>query len=387
MSKRAELLPSFWATKEHGQWREKIKASFDECLAPAANLNYTQIDYKTLIRQLYDRGVSGLRFDSYKGGQGAGLAVQAIFAEYLGGVPSVAIGTAITIHLDMVAPIVCSQGSPEQIEKFLKPAIKGDILFSHAVSEREVGSDVSDIQTFAVKDGTGWRINGKKSMVLLAPIADMHFIVARLPEYNAPFNMIAFLVPADLPGVYVKGPQRTLGDRECPTADIEFTDVRVDDYYRLGGVGMGHIAQIQQCVQERILSSLRVNYVTRQCLDSIVSFLRARKINGEPLIHLNVLQHRLASLEAEWAMSRALAYRAMSELLVNGSCDMLSSSSKLLSLRLLRKVSKEALQLGGVTHYRSDSPIARHYTDAMLCSFSTESDEMLLKSITEMVKY
>lgn len=366
-------VPAFWKFGGAEQLRAHINKTFDRFLFPAA-LATTQCNYHQLLAALHSEQVSGLRYSKEKGGTGAGLAAQAMFAESLGHIPSGGIGMALTIHLDMVAPFIDQYGSPEQIERFLVPALRGDVLLSHAVSESNAGSDVTQLATTATRDDTGWRISGHKSMISLAPLADVHFVIARLADYRAPFNMVNFLIPKNTPGLRLGNLQPALGNAQCPVADVFFDDLWIADDCRLGMPGMGMINQLQQFSQERILSSLRANQVTYQCLARAAHWVSKRDTQLQILI-------------AEWQASRALTYKAMQYWLASGEYLSLSSSSKFISSRLVRRASLFALDMAR-RHSKNDiENLQACVGDARLFSISTGSDEMMLKSIAAAEKY
>lgn len=372
-STHTDIRPKFWRIKEYEDLSAQIDQVFTQLLIPAAKSDAV-CDYKKILSSLYESGISGLRYEEKNGGLGKGLAAQALFAEGLGIVPSGGIGMALTIHLDMVAPFIDQYGTEQQIADFLAPALKGDILFSHAVSEPEAGSDINNIHTTAVQDGDGWRVQGKKNMISLASLADVHFVVARLPEFRAPFNMVNFLIPADIPGLRVSPIYPTLGNHHCPIANIELDNVWLDDSFRLGPVGMGMINQMQQFSQERILSSLRANRMARRCLDYATQ-------SGD------TFTEKLASLHAQWAASRAVTYRAMQTWIDGGEYLTLSCASKLLSSRLARQASRFALECAKAMQPDSIEESLNQVYDARLYSISTGSDEMMLKTIAAAEKY
>ncbi|HTF97365.1 MAG TPA: acyl-CoA dehydrogenase family protein [Cellvibrio sp.] len=372
-------MPAFWKFAGAEELRTQINDAFADILLPAAHAT-SQCNYQKIITALHAKKISGLRYSREKGGTGAGLAAQAMFAESLGRIPSGSIGMALTIHLDMVAPFIDQYGSPEQIETFLMPALRGDILLSHAVSEPGAGSDVTNLVTTAVKDGNGWRISGQKTMISLATLADVHFVIARLPEYRAPFNMVNFLIPKNTPDLRLGPIKPALGNHHCPVADIFFDNLWISDDHRLGMPGMGMINQLQQFSQERILSSLRANQVTYQCLQRAMQWATPS-------------DHQWQLLNAEWQASRALTYKAMQRWLDNGEYLSLSCSSKLLSSRLARRTAAYTLELAHKLELaqkndtRDLTLLKSCLNDARLFSISTGSDEMMLKSIAAAEKY
>ena len=368
-------------------WSKRINNGFDEVLMPIATSNVTKYDYKGIIKALHDKGITGLRFDDERDGLKAGLPAQAMFAEALGRVPCGALGMSLTIHLDMVAPMVHQLGNTRQLKDILHHALRGRFLFSHAVTEPNAGSDIRMMKTTAVKKGDEWIINGTKKMISLAPIADYHFVLATVEGKAPPFNMVAFLIPKHAPGVVVGPLQRTLGNQACPVADIEFHNAKVSDSLRLGQAGMGFILQMQQFVQERILSSLRANEMAKSCLSEIIKHLKAREVAGKPIAQIDSIRHRIAHLTAELYQSQSATYVAMGRWINDDDYDSLSATCKLLSSRLAKQVTREAMQLGGVGHYQNASVFSGYFRDARLLSISTGSDEMMLKSIASSEQY
>lgn len=381
--------PVFWQERRFKSLSEKLNDCFNiinERSQTALNTD-EPLNFKEYIKMLDERELSGLRFSVAQGGTDDGLWAQALFAERLGHVISGAVGMGLTIHYDMVAPVIAAHGNTACQQRFLKPALRGELLFSHAVSEFSAGSDFSNIACTARRHKDGWLLNGTKTMISLASIADVHFVLAKLPEKKAPFNMVILLVPSSLSGVSVGPEQSTMGNKGCPVADIYFDNVWVDDECRLGAPGLGFVLQLQQFVQERIVSSLRANAAARRGLDRLISHTRERLVAEQKLITRDSWQHKIAELESAWAKSRALTYQALEAWAKELPYDSLSSASKLLSSRLVRRVARTALHAGGVNQYQKQSELAQLYTDSRLFSISTGSDEMMLTSLIASEKF
>ncbi|WP_422444829.1 acyl-CoA dehydrogenase family protein [Endozoicomonas sp. ALB091] len=178
-----------------------------------------------------------------------------------------------------------------------------------------------------------------------------------------------------------------MGNKGCPVADIHLDNVWVDDDCRLGAQGLGFVIQLQQFVQERIVSSLRANAAARRGLDRLISHTQERLVADQRLIDRDSWQHKIADLESDWAKCRALTYQALEAWAEGLPYESLSSASKLLSSRLVRRVARTALHAGGVNHYQQQSELAQLYTDSRLFSISTGSDEMMLTSLIASEKF
>jgi len=326
----------------------------------------------------------GFRFAKDVGGQELDITSHMIFAEELGRVPSGGIGMALTIHADMVLPMLTHM-SPDSQQKILKPAIQGDILLAHAISEPSAGSDISAIQTYATKSKNGYIVSGTKKYVSLGDVADYFCVLAKIEERQFPFNMILLLIPSHADGINKSAKHEMLGVHTCSNIDISFENVFVPDKYRIGSEGMGFIIQMRQFVEERIISAARATASTMCQLKQTFEYASQRIIGDRPLIEKQVLAHQLAELKAQANVVRQLVHYSITEWEKNNKIDSLSAACKLRSSRLIRQASYQGLMIHGAKGYRDDSLCSRYYRDSRLYSISTGSDEMMLKTLSKVV--
>lgn len=343
--------------------------------------------FRPLLGRIHALGLAGLRYCKADGGTGEGLRAQGHFAETLGALSSGGLGMAVTIHYDMVAPLIAEIGSEAQRARFLVPMNEGKLVISHAISEPEAGSDVGSVTTTARREGEIWIIEGRKRWISLAHEADYHMVLARVEGGRAPFDTGLFLVPADAPGVQVTPVTTMLGNDSCPVGDILLDAVAIADDLRLGSAGFGLANQMRQFTEERIISSLRATANARFGLDTILTHARARRIGGEPLVSNSYWALSIAELEAGWYQTRALAWRALATWEGGGDIVALSSAAKFASSRLVRRVAELGVQAAGIAGQQTNHPIARLRRDARLYSISTGSDEMMLLSIAKSEKW
>jgi alkylation response protein AidB-like acyl-CoA dehydrogenase len=147
-------------------------------------------------------------------------------------VPWVTWGTTI-----MIARSVAKFGSDEIRDEVLRGVFDGTVRMALGYTEPEGGSDVATCKTRAVKDGSSWIINGSKMFTTGAHNSKYTFLITNTdPEAPKHKSLTMFLVPLDLPGVEIQGIRTVDGDR---TNIVYYSDVRVDDKYRLGEVNGG----------------------------------------------------------------------------------------------------------------------------------------------------
>ncbi len=137
----------------------------------------------------------------------------------------------------MVARSVARFGSPELRDDVLPRVFSGEVRFCLGYTEPEGGSDIATCKTRAVRDGDGWIVNGSKMFTTGAHNCQYVFLITNTaPEAPKHKSLTMFLVPLDSPGIEIQGIRTVDGDR---TNIVYYSDVRVDDKYRLGDVNAG----------------------------------------------------------------------------------------------------------------------------------------------------
>src|SRR6266566_9878304 len=148
------------------------------------------------------------------------------------------IGTAIVANGLGHGPVIVA-GTEEQQREWLPPLVEEPLLTSFALTEPNAGSDVSGIQTTAVRDGDDYVINGSKMFITNAGYASWFTLFASTDKSKGHRGLTAFVVPADADGVVVEKHLDKMGQRSTDTSALAFQDVRVPVADRLGEEGEG----------------------------------------------------------------------------------------------------------------------------------------------------
>ncbi|KQV15487.1 MULTISPECIES: acyl-CoA dehydrogenase family protein [unclassified Kitasatospora] len=329
-------------------------------------------------------GWLGLRFPREHGGAGGSAWEHVVFAECLGGLSSDSVGMTLTVHNDMVAPMIAEGGTPAAVDRFLRPALTGEYVLAHAVSEPGAGSDVAAVTSTATPVDGGYLLTGSKRWVVGGLYADAFAVLARLPEARGPFGHVLLMVPFG-EGVTVTAGAPTLGLRAAGVAGtVDFDRVFVPTEYRIGGHGLGLVTQLRQFEQERIISACRALAIADRLLERTRERLDQRISFGAPIGSRQDVSFRLSRLRAEVESARQLAYTAIDRW--EGGADYRSASAavKLRSSRLARTVARECLHLHGAAGQLTESPANRAFRDARLFSISTGSDEMMMTTLARL---
>ena len=337
-----------------------------------------------LFKQMGDLGLLGLVYPEAYGGGGMDYWYQAVFLEEIGRMPCSGVPTAIAVQTDMATPALAEHGTEEQKDKFLKPAISGEVVFSIAVSEPDAGSDVASIRTRAVRDGDDYIINGSKMWITNGTQADYLTLLARTDDQYGSFKgMSLIVVPTDTSGFSVSRKLDKLGLRSSDTAILRFDDMRVPVANRIGPEGAGFQLQMQQFQVERLAACLISTSAMEEMVKLTVKYCRERKVFGGSLLKNQWIQFKLAELQTEIEALKHLNYFCVRKLVAGQDMTREASMAKLKGGRLSREVADTCLQFHGGMGYVEEYPMARYFRDSRLMSIGGGADEVMMGIIAK----
>jgi acyl-CoA dehydrogenase len=198
-------------------------------------------------------------------------------------------------------------GTPAQREEFLPDVVSGKAVTAFAISEREAGSDVGAITTRAVRDGDDYVLDGEKTWISNAGVADQYVVFARTADTGNK-GLSAFIVRADVPGLSV--PERIETIAPHPLGTLRFEQCRIPAKQRLGEEGQGFkIAMATLDVFRPTVGAAALGFA-RRALDETVAHVRERVLFGLPLAAQQMTQAKVAQMATEIDASALLVYRA-----------------------------------------------------------------------------
>ena len=336
-----------------------------------------------LFKKLGDLGMLGISKPEKYGGLGLDYSYSIVFAEEMGRIQAGGVGMGIGIQTDMSTPALAKFGSEALCNEFLVPAISGDVVTSIAVSEPHAGSDVAAIKTEAKKDGDDYVINGTKMWISNSTQADYFCLLANTSEGQQHKNKSLIIVPSDTPGVSLSEPLNKLGMRSSDTAQIFFDNVKVPQKNRIGEEGMGFMYQMFQFQEERLFAAALALKGYENIIQETIAYTKQRETFGKPILDNQVVQYRLAELQTEVELLRALTYSAVEDYIEGKDVLTKASMVKLKSGRLGRELTDACLQFWGGMGFMWESSVARSYRDTRLGSIGGGSDEVMLGIISK----
>lgn len=331
-----------------------------------------------IFKKLGDLGMLGIHKPVEYGGLGLDYSYQTVFSEEIGAIRCGGVPMGIGVQTDMATPALARFGSEELKRDFLLPSITGDAVFSIGVSEPHAGSDVAAIKTTARKDGDDYVINGTKMWITNSTQADYICLLVNTSDDAMHKNKSLVIVPTDTPGVSFSERLNKLGMRSSDTAQIFFDDVRIPQRYRIGAEGAGFTYQMMQFQEERVFAAANTLKGLENSINDTINYTRERQAFGQSILDNQVVHFRLAELQTEVTLLRALVYDAVEGYINGEDVTLKASMAKLKAGRLSREVNDACLQYWGGMGFMWDSGIARAYRDSRLGSIGGGADEVML---------
>jgi len=333
-----------------------------------------------LYREWVDNGLLALPFPEELGGQGAGIMEFAIVVEEIG-------RRGYDVSLPYCGPIfnalnITRHGTAEQVDRFVRPFLVGDLRFSIAMTEPQAGSDAGNMRTTAVRDGDHYVLNGAKMFASGAGVPDTYINLYAKTDPSAPpgKGLSLFLVKNDLPGLEItKVP--TLGRRMYPTTQIFLDDVRVPVENRVGEEGDGWRIMMSGLELERVATSAAYlgNAVT--VVDEATAYAKTREQFGQPIGQFQVIAHMLADMHTQVEAARLLTYQA-AWLVENGKGDRQRiSMAKLFGSETFLEVARQGLQIMGGYGYSMEAPMQRHLRAALGTTITAGTSQIQRQTI------
>ena len=228
-------------TDEHEAFRTMVRAYVENEINPniegweAADM----MPLHEIFASMAELGMIGLEYETQYGGQGADHMFTLILAEEFGRCDHGSLPMALGVQVDMATPSLARFGTPELKQRYLAPAMRGEMVAAIAVSEPDHGSDVAGIRTRALRDGDEWVINGSKMWITNSVQADWLCLLARTSDEGGYAGMSQIIVPTSAVGFSVSKKLDKLGMRASDTALLSFDDCRVPVANTIGEVGKG----------------------------------------------------------------------------------------------------------------------------------------------------
>ncbi len=256
-------------------------------------------------------------------------------------------------------------GTPEQKARYLPLLCNGSMIAAHAMSEPGSGSDAFGLSTTAVGDGDGFRLNGSKTFVTNAPVADLFLLFARSPGTTGFSGLSGFLIERDTPGLTVGPPLEKIGLQSSPMGEVFLEDCEVSADSLLGRAGAGMPVFSTAMERERSMILACTIGTMERGLERSISHARDRKQFGQPIGKFQAISHRLVEMKLRLETARLLLYRLAWLMDHDLPTGLDSALVKLHLSESLVASSLDALQIHGGYGYMEEYGLGSDVRDAL----------------------
>ena len=255
----------------------------------------------------------------------------------------------------------------EQIERWLKPAVRGERTASIAITEPGAGSDAAGIRTKAVRDGSGWKLTGNKHFISDGAFSDF-FLVTTVTDASAGAKGVSmFLVDKGLAGFTIGRDQPMMGIRGTSHVELFFDNTPVEPVALLGQEGQGLRLALTTLGRVRLAQvGARAVGKATMVLEKTIAYARERRQFGQPIGDFQMVQQMISDSIIEVNCARLLLHRAAFELDSGRDARDLIAMVKVNAAETLGRVVDRAVQIFGGMGFCKDLPIERYYRDARI---------------------
>jgi alkylation response protein AidB-like acyl-CoA dehydrogenase len=306
-------------------------------------------------------GLLGLPYDSEYGGGDQPYEVYLQVLEELAAA-RLTVGLGVSVHT-LASYALAAYGTKAQQVEHLPAMLGGGLLGAYCLSEAASGSDAASLRTKAVRDGDDWVITGTKAWITHGGIADFYTVMARTGEEGAR-GITAFLVPGDAEGLSGALPEKKMGMKGSPTAQVHLDGVRVPDERRIGEEGQGFAIALSALDSGRLGIAACAIGVAQAALDDAVAYATERRQFGKPIADFQGLRFMLADMATQIEAGRALYLSAARLRDAGRPFAKQAAMAKLHCTDTAMKVTTDAVQVLGGYGYTADFPVERYMREA-----------------------
>ncbi|MFC5803881.1 acyl-CoA dehydrogenase family protein [Streptomyces formicae] len=316
---------------------------------------------REIFSLLSDSGLLGLPYDSAYGGGDQPYEVYLQVLEELAAA-RLTVGLGVSVH-SLACHALAQYGTKEQQAEHLPAMLAGGLLGAYCLSEPSSGSDAASLRTKAVRDGDDWVITGTKAWITHGGVADFYTVLARSGGEGAR-GVTAYLVPGDAEGLGAAAPEKKMGMKGSPTAQLHFDGVRVPDARRIGEEGQGFAIALSALDSGRLGIAACAVGIAQAALDEAVAYATGRQQFGRPIADFQGLRFMLADMATKVEAGRAL-YLAAARLRDAGRpFSRQAAMAKLFCTDAAMQVTTDAVQILGGYGYTADFPVERLMREA-----------------------
>ena len=331
------------------------------------------------IKRMGQLGLMGVEVPEEYGGAGLDTIAYVLALEEICKVDA-SHGTIMSVNNSLFCNGIYLFGTEAQKHKQLKEVASGLKIGAYSLTEPMSGSDAGAMQSRAVRQGDHYLLNGRKSWVTSAPVADYVVLFTMTAPEKKHKGITAFIVETDRPG-FVRGKKEPkLGIRASATSEIVFEDYRCPVENRLGEEGEGFKIAMTVLDAGRIGIAAQALGIAEAAYEASLSYAREREAFGSKIGEFQGIQWKIADMKTRIEASRLLIYSAalakMRAKKTGGRYTLEASMAKLHASETAMFCAHAAVQIHGGMGYSKELPVERFFRDAKITEIYEGTSEI-----------
>lgn len=318
-------------------------------------------------RQMAELGLLGLTIPSRYGGTGQDYIALGLACEELEYVDT-SLRVILAVHIGLTSLTILAWGSEEQKMQFLVPLAKGERFGAFGLTEPGAGSDVVGLKTWARRDGDHYILNGEKTWISLADVADTFLIFAwtdlEKQKRRDHSGISCFVLERGMPGLTTSTIKGKLGVRAGNTGSITMMDVPVPAVNMLGYQNEGFKIAMFALDQGRYTVAAGATGLIRACLDASVEYAKTRYTFGKPIAEHQLVKEMIAEMAMDYEIARLLYFKAAWVKNQGRPGTRETSAAKFFACAASEKAASNAVQVFGAYGFSNEYPVERFYRNA-----------------------
>lgn len=378
-------MAGFELSEEHIMIKETIRKFCGKEIRPhAAILDQSQEFQKDIFMQIFkglgDLGFLGLLVPEEHGGSGSDFISVAIVIEEISKVSAGISFSYIAQTPVMAYSNVYMNGTDASHGKYLAPLCQGKIIGANALTEPDAGSDLYAIRTAAVRKGEQYVLNGSKTFITNAPIADVFYVLAK--DEEADNGMSGFLVDRETDGLAVGKPIEKCGFRSSCMSEVFMNNCMVPEENLVGERGKAMQVSLAEIELQRILGAFVATGIAQAAFKEALNYSKARVQFGKPISEFQMIKSLLSDMATNIEVAKAMNEKSLMHLQMNHNNgnrkpSLLGLTAKKFAATSCAKVVSDAVQIHGAYGYTKEYPVERYFRESKFMEIGGGSTQIL----------
>ena len=366
----------FTLTEEQAMIQEMARDFAQAEIAPSAIERDKNEEFPAeIIKKMGELGLMGMMVDPKYDGAGMDTVSYCLAMMEISKADA-SVGVIMSVNNSLVTFGLEKWGSEFLKQKYLRPLARGEKLGAFALSEPEAGSDATQQQTTAVKDGDHWIINGMKNWITNGSTADYYIVITQTDKEKRHHGITAFVVEKGTPGFDHGVHEDKLGIRSSDTCSLTFTDCRVPEENIIWEVGKGFNFAMNTLNGGRYGIASQAVGIAQASVEAAIKYAKVRKAFGTEIANHQAIQFKIADMATRAEAAKLLTLQAAGLKDEGKSFIKEASMAKLFSSEAATKNALEAIQIHGGYGYVREYQVERFLRDAKVTEIYEGTSEI-----------